>query len=105
MELLIIINAKFVNVTWSSLQFPDTLLKLIFNVTFDDGYLHLGQNLEYISIHDAQKLALKSSFRVPAKADTLVLTADYMIIESMEFMYHLPKGLTNLGFWLTKWVE
>ena len=98
MELLIIINAKFVNVTWSSLQFPDTLLKLIFNVTFDDGYLHLGQNLEYISIHDAPKLALKSSFRVPAKADTLVLTADYMIIESMEFMYHLPKGLTNLGF-------
>lgn len=99
LELLIIINAKFVNVTWSSLQFPDTLLKLIFfNVTFDDGYLHLGQNLEYISIHDAPKLALKSSFRVPAKADTLVLTADYMIIESMEFMYHLPKGLTNLGF-------
>lgn len=73
LELLSIANAKFVSASLSSLEFPDTSIELNFSrVAFDDGYLHLGQNLEYVCIEDRPKIAIKSSFRIPQMAETFI---------------------------------
>ena len=65
------------------------------NLTFNDGYFHLGDNLQYIHI-ETSRLAFESSFRIPNFAGELLLQADYLTFESLDFMFHLPNNLVRL---------
>ncbi|KGU20219.1 hypothetical protein MG7_05292 [Candida albicans P34048] len=83
-------------VNLNNLMLPPTLIRLeLLKLTFNDGYFHLGENLQYVHIKTS-RLAFESSFRIPHLAGELILEADYLTFESPEFMYHLPNSLTRL---------
>ncbi|KAL1576094.1 hypothetical protein V4U94_005929 [Candida albicans] len=83
-------------VNLNNLMLPPTLIRLeLLKLTFNDGYFHLGETLQYVHIKTS-RLAFESSFRIPHLAGELILEADYLTFESPEFMYHLPNSLTRL---------
>ena len=83
-------------VNLNNLMLSPTLIRLeLLKLTFNDGYFHLGENLQYVHIKTS-RLAFESSFRIPHLAGELILEADYLTFESPEFMYHLPNSLTRL---------
>lgn len=87
-------NYRFQKDMLGSLVFPPTLTvlrldSLIFN------YDYLGANLEYIHVRTS-KITCKSDFRIPHMAQYFILDANYLILESLDFMYHLPTSLACL---------
>ena len=83
-------------VNLNNLMLSPTLIRLeLLKLTFNDGYFHLGETLQYVHIKTS-RLAFESSFRIPHLAGELILEADYLTFESPEFMYHLPNSLTRL---------
>ena len=79
-----------------TLVFPAKLTRLeLVDLSFNDGYFHLGENLQYVHI-ETSTLRFNSSFKIPHLAGELILEADYLTFESPEFMYHLPNSLTRL---------
>ena len=83
-------------VNLNNLMLPPTLIRLeLLKLTFNDGYFHLDENLQYVHIKTSG-LTFESSFRIPHLAGELILEADYLTFESPEFMYHLPNSLTRL---------
>ena len=83
-------------VNLNNLMLPPTLIRLeLLKLTFNDGYFHLDENLQYVHIKTS-RLAFESSFRIPHLAGELILEADYLSFESPKFMYHLPNSLTRL---------
>ncbi|KGQ84871.1 hypothetical protein MG1_05311, partial [Candida albicans GC75] len=83
-------------VNLNNLMLPPTLIRLeLLKLTFNDGYFHLGETLQYVHIKTS-RLTFESSFRIPHLAGELILEADYLTFESPEFMYHLPNSLTRL---------
>ena len=96
LTLLLINNIGETDVNLSTLVFPAKLMRLeLLNLTFNDGYFHLGDNLQYIHI-ETSRLAFESSFRIPNFAGELLLQADYLTFESLDFMFHLPNNLVRL---------
>jgi len=86
----------FINIDLSTLMLPPTLIRLeLLDLSFNDGYFHLGEKLQYVHI-ETSTLTFDSSFRIPHLAGELILEADYLTFESPEFMYHLPNSLTRL---------
>ena len=86
----------FINIDLSTLMLPPTLIRLeLLDLSFNDGYFHLGENLQYVHI-ETSTLRFNSSFKIPHLAGELILEADYLTFESPEFMYHLPNSLTRL---------
>ncbi|KHC55438.1 Hap43p-repressed protein [Candida albicans P75010] len=86
----------FINIDLSTLMLPPTLTRLtLLDLSFNDGYFHLGENLQYVHI-ETYTLRFDSSFKIPHLAGELILEADYLSFESPEFMYHLPNSLTRL---------
>ena len=84
-----------------SLVFPPTLTvlrldSLIFN------YDYLGANLKYIHVRTS-KITCKSDFRIPHMAQYFILDANYLILESLDFMYHLPTSLACLHLIAKSW--
>ncbi|KGU20232.1 hypothetical protein MG7_05305 [Candida albicans P34048] len=89
-------NIGNMNVDLRTLVFPAKLTRLeLVDLSFNDGYFHLGENLQYVHI-ETSTLRFNSSFRIPHLAGELILEADYLTFESPEFMYHLPNSLTRL---------
>ncbi|EEQ43135.1 conserved hypothetical protein [Candida albicans WO-1] len=83
-------------VNLNNLMLPPTLIRLtLLDLSFNDGYFHLGENLQYVHI-ETSTLRFDSSFKIPHLAGELILEADYLTFESPEFMYHLPNSLTRL---------
>ncbi|KHC62730.1 hypothetical protein MGI_05249 [Candida albicans P75016] len=83
-------------VNLNNLMLSPTLIRLeLLKLTFNDGYFHLEENLQYVHIKTS-RLTFESSFRIPHLAGELILEADYLTFESPEFMYHLPNSLTRL---------
>ncbi|KGR02213.1 hypothetical protein MG3_06009, partial [Candida albicans P78048] len=86
----------FINIDLSTLMLPPTLTRLtLLDLSFNDGYFHLGENLQYVHI-ETSTLRFNSSFKIPHLAGELILEADYLTFDSPEFMYHLPNSLTRL---------
>lgn len=73
-----------------------TYLKLV-NVVYndDDGYFHLGENLQYVHI-ESFKLAFDRNFRIPHKVEFFLVEAFDLYFDSLDFMYHLPNSLIYL---------
>ncbi|KHC30388.1 hypothetical protein MGO_05254 [Candida albicans P76055] len=89
-------NIGNMNVDLRTLVFPAKLTRLeLVDLSFNDGYFHLGENLQYVHI-ETSTLRFNSSFKIPHLAGELILEADYLTFESPEFMYHLPNSLTRL---------
>ncbi|KHC62731.1 hypothetical protein MGI_05250 [Candida albicans P75016] len=89
-------NIGNMNVDLRTLVFPAKLTRLeLVDLSFNDGYFHLGENLQYVHI-ETSTLRFNSSFKIPHLAGELILEADYLTFDSPEFMYHLPNSLTRL---------
>jgi len=96
LKLLLIKNIGNMNVDLRTLVFPAKLTRLeLVDLSFNDGYFHLGENLQYVHI-ETSTLRFNSSFKIPHLAGELILEADYLTFDSPEFMYHLPNSLTRL---------
>lgn len=98
LKMLIVANHGFLHVFLDTLLLPATLtyLKLV-NVVYndDDGYFHLGENLQYVHI-ESFKLAFDRNFRIPHKVEFFLVEAFDLYFDSLDFMYHLPNSLIYL---------
>lgn len=89
-------TSDFINVRSSQIVFPTSLIRLeLLDVSFIDQYFHLDDNLQYIHI-ETPKLLFDNKFNIPSMTEELILKADYLIFESPNFMYSLPKNLLRL---------
>ena len=72
----------FINIDLRTLVFPAKLTRLeLVDLSFNDGYFHLGENLQYVHI-ETSTLRFNSSFKIPHLAGELILEADYLTFES-----------------------
>ena len=88
---------NLVSIDFNALVLPHTLIRLhLVDLSFNDGYFHLCENLQSVHIKTS-RLRFESSFKIPPMAEELILEADYLVFESLDFMYHLPNSLTRLS--------